>query len=50
MQWARGQSERGKKSPIVILSNRKKADLDAMVARIRTQTGLDVQVLANSFV
>lgn len=43
MQWARGQSDRGKRAPIVILSNRDKADLDKMVGRIRTQTGLDVQ-------
>jgi hypothetical protein len=44
VQWARGQSDRGRQAPIVILSNKSKAELDKLVTRIRMQTGLDVQV------
>ena len=43
MQWARGQSERGVKTPIVILSSCEKSTLDSMVDSIREETGLDIQ-------
>lgn len=43
MQWARGQSERGVNSPIVILSSCEKETLDSMVDSIREETGLDIQ-------
>ena len=43
VQWARGQSERGVNSPIVILSSCEKHTLDSMVDSIREETGLDIQ-------
>lgn len=42
LQWAKAQLERGERSPIVILANAPKAELDAMVAEIRAETGMDI--------
>jgi hypothetical protein len=43
VQWARGQAERGTRSPIVILSDVEKESLDKMVNSIRRETGLNIQ-------
>jgi hypothetical protein len=42
LQWAKAQLERGVRSPIVVLANAPKAELDAMVGEIRAETGMDI--------
>lgn len=42
VQWAAAQEERGVRSPIVILADRPRAELEAMATSVRKDTGLDV--------
>jgi hypothetical protein len=42
VQWAKGQRERGNSTPIIILSESPKEELDELVAEIRAETGLDI--------